>query len=63
MEAWRAKHGVGLYPTQDGFRASTVRHSAHGATAEEALLAWADKARVACWKAEELARLSGKERA
>jgi len=54
MEEWRQRHGVGVYPTMDGFRASTVRKSAHGKTQEEALLAWADKAHVKCWKAEEL---------
>lgn len=54
MEEWRQRHGVGIYPTQSGFRASTVRYSAHGDTKEAALMAWADRAKVPCWKAEEL---------
>ncbi len=54
MEEWRQRHGVGVYTTQDGFRASTVKHTAHGATKEAALLAWADRAHVKCWKAEQL---------
>lgn len=58
MEEWRKRHWVGVYPTQDGFRASTPAANAHGKTREEALLAWADKAHVPCWKAEELKRLN-----
>lgn len=60
MEEWRVKHGVGLYRTQDGYRASNTRYSVHGSCAEEALLAWADKAGVKCWKAEELEKLNNK---
>lgn len=56
MEDWRKRHKVGLYSVQEGFRASTPLATAFGGTKEAALLAWADKAKVKCWKAEELER-------
>ncbi len=57
MEEWRQRHNVGVYATQAGFRASTPLATAHGDTKEQALLNWADKAMVKCWKAEELERM------
>lgn len=54
MEEWRQRNGLGLFRSLAGWMASTVEHKAHGHTPEEALLNWADKARVKCWKAEEL---------
>lgn len=57
MDEWKERHKVGVYKTLAGFRASTAHCTAHGASKEEALLAWADKAHVKCWKAEELEQL------
>lgn len=57
MEEWRARHKVIVYPTQEGFRAISQFRNGHGKTKEAALLAWADKANVKCWKAEELAEI------
>lgn len=58
MEEWRQRHKVGIYQTQAGWRASTPHATAHGKDKEEALLAWADRMKVLCWKAEELEKIT-----
>lgn len=58
MEEWRKRHWVSVYPVQDGFRANTTAANGYGKTREAALLDWADRAKVKCWKAEELERNS-----
>lgn len=56
MEAWRKRHKIMVYKTMEGFRACTQLRKAHGATVEEALLAWAEKSHVRCWKSEQLTK-------
>lgn len=57
MEAWRRKHYVYTYQsTPDKWRAESALngHQGNGTTKEAAMIDWAEKSGVKCWKAEQI---------
>lgn len=47
--AWKKQHALKTWTTLDGWAASTVEHTAHGKTEDEAMANWASKARLPDW--------------